>query len=139
MKKPKVKLRHKISRRSYKFKRPLPYVIFVGVLAMFGVGYIQKPFVENLPAIPENADYKQASLPIEKRVDDLLSRMSLSEKIGQMSLVDKNSLVKEIDISRYKLGAILSGAGAKPKDNTAAGWTDMISSYQTEAAKTRLA
>lgn len=106
---------------------------------MFGVGYIQKPFVENLPAIPENADYKQASLPIEKRVDDLLSRMSLSEKIGQMSLVDKNSLVKEIDISRYKLGAILSGAGAKPKDNTAAGWTDMISSYQTEAAKTRLA
>ncbi|MDQ2973184.1 MAG: glycoside hydrolase family 3 protein [bacterium] len=140
MKKPKLRPRHKTrNRRLYRFKRPLPYVLFVGLLALFGIGYIQKPFVENLPEIPSNADYKQAGLPIENRVDDLLSRMSLSEKIGQMSLVDKNSLIKLEDISRYKLGAILSGAGAKPKDNTPAGWTDMVGSYQEEAAKSRLA
>ncbi len=30
-------------------------------------------------------DYKKASLPVEKRVEDLMSRMTLEEKIGQMS------------------------------------------------------
>ncbi len=87
---------------------------------------------------PKNSIYKQSSQPIEKRVEDLLSRMTLEEKIGQMSLVDKNSLVKIEDISRYNLGAILSGAGAKPDVNNPDEWFKMIDGMKRETVNSRL-
>ena len=31
--------------------------------------------------------YKDAKAPIEKRIDDLISRMTLEEKVGQMDMV----------------------------------------------------
>ena len=34
--------------------------------------------------ISNNAPYKNPSLPIEIRLDDLISRMTLEEKIGQL-------------------------------------------------------
>jgi beta-glucosidase len=91
-----------------------------------------------LPPPPANALYKQASVPIDSRVDDLLSRMTLDEKIGQMALEDKNSLKKTVDISRYNLGGVLSGAGAKPSENTPAGWLAMISAMKQQARSSRL-
>ena len=36
------------------------------------------------PATRAQWPFQDASLPLEKRVDDLVSRMSLPEKIGQM-------------------------------------------------------
>src|ERR1044072_8690693 len=36
-------------------------------------------------ALPERATYFDPSLPIDKRVDDLMSRMTLDEKIGQLN------------------------------------------------------
>src|ERR1700678_1878020 len=38
-------------------------------------------------AIARNADYKNAHLPAERRVQDLLSRMTLQEKAAQMLCV----------------------------------------------------
>ncbi len=91
-----------------------------------------------LPPVPADALYKQADQPIDKRVDDLLGRMSLEEKIGQMAMVDKNNIKNSVDISRYGLGAVLSGAGAKPSDNTPAGWLNMVEAMKIEAKKSRL-
>lgn len=82
--------------------------------------------------------YLDPTQPVEARVADLLSYMTLEEKIGQMTLVEKNSIKQSSDIASYHLGALLSGAGAKPTVNTAAGWKEMIDSYQDEAAKSRL-
>lgn len=91
-----------------------------------------------LPPPPANSIYKQSNQPIEARVQDLLKRMTLEEKIGQMSLVDKNSLGKIEDISKYYIGGVLSGAGAKPKVNTPQGWLDMVSEMKNQALKSRL-
>lgn len=91
-----------------------------------------------LPPPPADAIYKQSNQPIDSRVRDLLNRMSLEEKIGQMSLVDKNSLGKVEDISKYNLGGILSGGGAKPKINTPQGWLSMINEMKNQAAASRL-
>src|SRR5690606_22415485 len=57
--------------------------------------------------------YQDASRPIPERVEDLLSRMSLAEKIGQMTLIEKNSL-GEGDVAEYYLGGVLSGGGGSP-------------------------
>ncbi len=120
-------------------KLPVVYILALAIFfttLIFGVKALlnRDKFVD----IPSDARYKNSSLPIDERVDDLMSRMTQKEKIGQMALVDKNSLIKPIDIKRYNLGALLSGAGAKPSDNTPKGWADMISGYQSEAKKTRL-
>ena len=64
--------------------------------------------------------------------------MTLEEKIGQMALVDKNSLGKMDDISKYYLGGVLSGAGSKPKTNTPQGWKSMVNDMKSQALKSRL-
>ncbi len=84
------------------------------------------------------APYRDTSLPIEQRVHDLLGRMTLQEKIGQIALVEKNSIRDKEDITRYGLGALLSGGGAKPDPNTAAEWLKMANDFQMYSQKTRL-
>ena len=88
---------------------------------------------------PSDALYLDQSQPIEKRVEDLLSYMTLEEKIGQMALVEKDSIKDSRDIAAYHLGALLSGSGSKPKVNTAEGWKEMIDGYQAETKQSRLA
>ncbi len=70
----------------------------------------------------------------------LLSRMTLEEKIGQMTQADEAFLKDIGDIQKYYLGSVLSGGDSDPKaGNTLADWTDMVDSFQKEAQKTRLA
>lgn len=82
--------------------------------------------------------YLDENLTIEDRVANLLAQMTLEEKIGQMTLVEKNSIKEPGDIAKYHLGGILSGAGSKPENNTTAGWKEMIDGYQAEANQSRL-
>ncbi|MCR4256308.1 MAG: glycoside hydrolase family 3 protein, partial [Candidatus Uhrbacteria bacterium] len=78
-------------------------------------------------------------MPIEERVEDLLGYMTLEEKIGQMALVEKKSLWNARDVANYGLGAVLSGSGGNPKDNTPTGWKQLVTQFTDEALKTRLA
>lgn len=71
------------------------------------------------------------------RVDELLSRMTLEEKIGQMTLVERNS-ISDDDVRSYAIGAVLSGGGGKPADNTAEGWRTMVENFQSAAKQSRL-
>lgn len=86
----------------------------------------------------QGAIYRDASYLIEERVADLMSRMTLREKIGQMTLVEKNSIRHLGHISDYGLGALLSGAGAKPENNTKFGWKEMVATYFDASKKSRL-
>ncbi len=82
--------------------------------------------------------YQDANLSTETRVADLLSRMTMAEKIGQMALVEKNSLDDVNDIASYGLGALMSGGGANPTENSPKGWLDLVTNFQTYSQKTRL-
>lgn len=123
---------------------PRPLLFFLSsFVVLFGVlgTILSIDFFDSGPRMSKlipNALYLDATQPIEVRVADLLSYMTLEEKIGQMALVEKNSLEQESDIGKYYLGALLSGAGSKPEENTIEGWKEMISSFQVEAAQTRL-
>ena len=81
--------------------------------------------------------YTDPAQPVEARVEDLLKRMTLDEKIGQMTQVEKNS-IKPGDITKYFIGSILSGGGGSPYENTAKAWYAMVLGYQDEALATRL-
>jgi beta-glucosidase len=84
-----------------------------------------------------SAPYRDASLPVEERVDDLLSRMSLNEKLGQMACVERMFLQQDSDIKEYNIGAVLSGGGSAPDPNKPETWIDMYNSFQSAALSTR--
>jgi beta-glucosidase len=81
--------------------------------------------------------YQDPSQPVEARVKDLLSRMTLDEKVGQMIQAERHTATAD-DVRNYYLGSILSGGGNVPSPNTPTGWCDMIDNYQRGAMATRL-
>jgi beta-glucosidase len=92
-----------------------------------------------VPAAPSGQPaYQDAMLPVEQRVADLLGRMTLAEKIGQMTQVEKNS-IQPGDVTAYFIGSVLSGGDGQPKPNTPENWAAMVDAYQRAAAQTRLA
>ncbi|MEN8651994.1 glycoside hydrolase family 3 N-terminal domain-containing protein [Streptomyces sp. 21So2-11] len=82
--------------------------------------------------------YLDKKLPLKKRVADLLSRMSLAEKAGQMTQAERNALKSQGDIASYELGSLLSGGGSVPTPNAPEAWAKMVDSYQLRAQATRL-
>jgi beta-glucosidase len=92
-----------------------------------------------LAEAPQQAPYLDARLPVAKRVSDLLGRMTLEEKIGQMTQAERGAIDGDRDqITELALGSVLSGGGSVPADNTPAGWADMVDAYQSKALATRL-
>ena len=118
-----------------------------GELVFYEIGRAE--VVVNLPPtatppptrVPLEAEpaYRQAELPVAERVADLLGRMTLEEKIGQMTLIEKNSIEAAEDIATYALGGLLSGGGGSPEgNNTAEGWAEMVDGFQEVALSTHL-
>lgn len=77
------------------------------------------------------------SEPIEQQVQDLLAQMTLEEKIGQMTQVEKNA-IDPAEVTQYFIGSVLSGGGGYPFENTPAAWVEMVNGYQDAALATRL-
>ncbi|XP_024974162.1 lysosomal beta glucosidase-like [Cynara cardunculus var. scolymus] len=85
-----------------------------------------------------DAVYRNANEPIESRVKDLLSRMTIKEKLGQMTQI-KRSIATPTAITDLGLGSILSGGGSKPFENaTSLDWAEMVDGFQKAALESRL-
>jgi beta-glucosidase len=83
--------------------------------------------------------YEDASLPVSERVDDLLARMTLEEKVGQMTQTERAQVYDDATpITTYGLGSILSGGGSTPTPNEPQAWANMIDRFQRAALDTRL-
>lgn len=83
--------------------------------------------------------YEDPTLPIPQRVVDLLGRMTLQEKIGQMTQAERGGIDADISkITTDHLGSVLSGGGSVPTPNTPSAWADMVDRYQSAALDTRL-
>ncbi len=110
------------------------------VLAQVACQQTTTPVKDSNSAV-ENKEVPDKGLqrPTEERVEDLLGRMTLEEKIGQMTLVEKNSIdFREEDITDLAIGALLSGGGGYPRDNSPEGWLEMVTGFQEYALQTRL-
>jgi beta-glucosidase len=90
-------------------------------------------------AAAEQLPYQNPNLPVSQRVTDLMSRMTLDEKIGQMTQAERAEVDKDTSrITRDNLGSLLSGGGSTPTPNTPTAWADMVDRYQQAALNTRL-
>src|SRR5262245_839907 len=101
--------------------------------------------------------YLDASAPIDKRVNDLLKRMTLEEKVGQMDQIvigklrdstspangdcnnagGNNDPLQTTCLQRtlidFHTGSILSGGTDNPVDNTGRGWAEQYNTIQRYA------
>ncbi len=75
---------------------------------------------------------------IAVKVEQLLKKMTLEEKVGQMTQVDHRYLEKKSDIKKYFIGSLLSGGGSVPDTNNVRSWVRMYNDYQSFALATRL-
>jgi len=103
-----------------------------GVVALLAVAFAP---VASAGAAP----YLDPRAPVDRRVHDLLARMTLEEKVGQMTQAECGAVDADPSrITTLALGSLLSGGGSTPADNTPAGWADMVDRYQSHALATRL-
>jgi beta-glucosidase len=82
--------------------------------------------------------YRDSALPAAARAADLLSRMTLEEKAGQMTLVEKNSIAPA-DVAALGIGGVLSGGGGSPRPNTPDSWAAMVRGFEEAASCSRSA
>uniref|UniRef100_J3L9C2 Beta-glucosidase n=1 Tax=Oryza brachyantha TaxID=4533 RepID=J3L9C2_ORYBR len=75
---------------------------------------------------------------MNKRIDDLLRRMTLAEKIGQMSQIERENATFDV-MRNYFIGSVLSGGGSVPSAQASpAAWVTMVNEMQRGAMSTRL-
>jgi|KBSSwiStaDraftv2_1062776.scaffolds.fasta_scaffold135508_2 beta-glucosidase len=77
-------------------------------------------------------------LAFDTRAKALLAKMTLAEKIGQMTQPDQLFIKDRADIEKYFFGSVLSGGDSDPKTNTVEDWGAMYEDIQAHALKTRL-
>lgn len=75
----------------------------------------------------------------DPKVRELLARMTLEEKIGQMIQTERSALKDITDVENYFIGSFLSGGTSDPQSgNTVKDWTDHYDALQERTQKTRL-
>ncbi|MBM9509160.1 glycoside hydrolase family 3 N-terminal domain-containing protein [Actinacidiphila acididurans] len=119
-------------------------------LVTFGVAAACVAAVASVPAqAGDNPTYTNPNAPVELRVHDLLKRMTLAEKIGQMDQISvvrmqgdcqwsggdfTPSCMKTV-LKDNAAGSILSGGGAGPSVNTPGNWATMVNAVQKYAVE----
>jgi beta-glucosidase len=96
--------------------------------------------------VDEQPPYRNSSVPIDQRVDDLLSRMTLSEKVGQVvgTWAGELSSTKDLDdveaeIVDHGVGAVASFGWAGSRDQRVADVVETVNRLQEVArSETRL-
>ena len=74
----------------------------------------------------------------EKRIDDLLSAMTVEEKVGQLVQGDISSLTPD-DVRKYRLGSVLAGGNSDPGgkyDASPAAWLKLADDFYAASMDT---
>ncbi|XP_065019641.1 uncharacterized protein LOC135645302 isoform X1 [Musa acuminata AAA Group] len=86
----------------------------------------------------EYAKYKDPNQTMKWRIRDLMQRMTLAEKIGQMTQIERKVATPQI-MKDFFIGSVLSGGGSVPAPRASAeAWVDMINEFQRGSLSTRL-
>src|SRR6185503_20745816 len=100
--------------------------------ALILIGFLFASMLEAQPVktSAHSANASKSLSSYDGQVNDLLSKMTLEEKIGQMTQAEQDALKDVSDIETYFLGSVLSGGNSDPKEgNSLKAWTDMYDRY----------
>lgn len=106
-------------------------VLLVGLLCLCCLGGMAQAEAEYMA-------YKDPKQPINHRIKDLMGRMKLAEKIGQMTQLDRANVTADI-MRDFSLGSILSGGGSVPRlQASPQDWIKMFNEFQNGSLSSRL-
>ncbi len=104
-------------------------VRFAATLGVIALGCLVATYASEPPKLSS----------FDRQVNALLAKMTLEEKVGQMTQPDQLFLKSDEDIAKYYLGSVLSGGDSDPKEgNSLEAWTNLVDRYQKVALETRL-
>src|SRR3984893_2801711 len=127
-------------RRSQDMTRKLSRREFIETSLAAGAGSVVVPPLVRGRGTQKGVSNPKPLMSYDAGARELLAKMTLDEKIGQMTQAEQDALQNVEDIEKYFLGSLLSGGGSDPKaGNSLQAWTDMYDGYQRHALKTRLA
>ncbi|XP_020094614.1 uncharacterized protein LOC109714406 isoform X2 [Ananas comosus] len=109
-------------------------------MALFGTTFVVISFLLFWAFLgeAEYMKYRDPSQPVNVRVRDLMNRMTLAEKIGQMTQIERKVATPQV-LKDYYIGSLLSGGGSVPAPQaSAADWVNMINEFQKACLSTRL-
>ncbi|MEH6433619.1 glycoside hydrolase family 3 protein [Massilia sp. DD77] len=92
-------------------------------------------------AWPKTGSAIQHDAALEKRVAEIVGKMTLAQKIGQMTQPEIKAATPA-DVTRYYLGSVLNGGGSWPNNNkhaTAKEWLALAQAYHEASMKTDMA
>ncbi|PPK98556.1 beta-glucosidase [Kineococcus xinjiangensis] len=93
------------------------------------------PHLEQWPRVQSRVKTNKA---IERKVAATVARMSLAEKVGQMTQPEITSITPE-EVGQYAIGSVLNGGGAWPdrdKHASAADWLALADAYWQASVST---
>lgn len=98
----------------------------------FGTGGVPAQAEQGAPAIwPKIASPYGADAAVEERIERIVSRMSLAEKVGQITMAEIQSISPD-DVKRFHIGGLLNGGGSYPNKNRTASiaeWLVMANAF----------
>jgi beta-glucosidase-like glycosyl hydrolase len=113
-----------------------PAVLWTALIAALAAAVITVLVV--VPGDTSDASYLDPDAPVADRVADLVGRMTIEEKIGQMTQVAVPAIEGvPADIGNLGIGSLLNG-GADALRDTPEAWAEMIDGFQSEALDSRL-
>jgi beta-glucosidase len=116
------------------FRRPA--VLWTALAAALAAAVITVLVV--VPGADDDVSYLDPDAPVADRVADLLDRMTIEEKVGQMTQVAVPAIeATPSDITELGIGSLLNG-GAEAMHDTPAAWAAMIDGFQGAATASRL-
>jgi beta-glucosidase len=104
-------------------RRALPGLALLAACAGGGtLAHTDPPPVDTWPRLGGEAWHDRG---VEARAEALLARLSLAEKVGQMTQVEIQEVTPD-EIRQYHIGSVLNGGGSQPGRNKAAGVADWL-------------
>ncbi|XP_073034215.1 uncharacterized protein [Primulina eburnea] len=104
--------------------------VFLILLLVF---YCLEPIVD-----AEYKLYTDPKRPLNRRIKDLMTRMTLEEKIGQMVQIERAVASAKV-MKNYFIGSVLSSGGSAPAPRASPErWVDMVNEIQKGSLLTRL-
>ncbi|PIA54141.1 hypothetical protein AQUCO_00900598v1 [Aquilegia coerulea] len=104
-------------------------VPFMGLLLLCGLAVM---------ANGEYMKYKDPKQSVNTRIKDLMNRMTLKEKIGQMAQIERKVATGDV-LKKYFIGSVLSEPGSAPAPMASAkAWINMVNALQKVSLSTRL-
>lgn len=102
----------------------------------------RSPFLARAGSAPGSDDEMSGAVPfargpeLDARVERVLADLTLTEKAGQMTQVELNSITPD-EVAETGIGSVLSGGGGNPGDGSASAWRVSVDAYIEASRRSR--